>query len=337
MSQFNDEPESIDKMLADIKKLIPRWIRGKGISIAIGLGVLLWLFSGSFYVVGPDEQGVVRRLGKMVRVTAPGLHFRLPYPVEVVDTPKVTGVRRMEIGFRTIDPGPPARYQEVESEALMLTGDTNILNCQCIIQYKIREADKFLFNVRNPERTVKDATEAALRSIVGRHEVEEALTAGKFEIQNQTLKLIQQTLDLYDSGILVVAVQLQDVQPPEPVLEAFKDVASAVEDSNRVVNQAEEFRNNIVPRARGQAQQIMLESEGYKAERITVAEGDARRFLTVLEEYRSAKGITEKRMYLETMEDILPRIQKVIVETDGAGNLLNILPLEKILSEGGKQ
>ncbi len=337
MSQFNDERENMDRMLRELRQMIPRWLHGREFIALIAVVAVVWIVSGSFYIVGPDEQGVVRRFGKMVRITAPGLQFRLPYPVEVVDTPKVTEVRRIEVGFRTIDPGPPARYRVLESEALMLTGDTNILNCQCIIQYKIREVDKYLFNVRNPETTVKDATEAALRSIIGRHDVEEALTSGKFEIQNETLNLIQEILDLYDAGILVVAIQLQDVQPPEPVLEAFKDVASAVEDSNRLVNEAEEFRNNIIPRARGEAQQIMLESEGYMAERITRAEGDAQRFLTVLEEYRSAKAVTEKRMYLETMEEILPQIQKVIVETDGAGNLLNILPLEKLFQEGGRQ
>lgn len=313
----------------DLQRYIPHWVRGRGWKIIFGGIAFLWFFSG-VYIVGPDEQGVVRRFGSMVRTASPGIHYHLPSPFEVVDKPKVTQVKRLEIGFRTIYQGPPARYREVPDESLMLTGDVNIVNCQCIIQYRIKDAVNYLFNVRNPEETVRDASEAALRSIIGRHFIEEALTMGKFVIQNETRAFIQEILDKYDAGIQVVAVQLQDVQPPEPVRDAFKDVASAVEDSNRLVNQAEEYRNNVIPKARGHAQQIIFESEGYKAERITKAEGDAQRFLTILNEYQKAKSVTERRLYIETMEDILPGIEKFLIKSGQTGNFLNILPLDRV-------
>lgn len=317
----------------DLNRYIPRWVRSLGWRAIAGGVLLLWLLSG-VYIVGPDEEGVVRRFGAVVRTVSPGIHYHVPSPVEEVDKPKVTQVKRLEVGFRTIYEGPPARYREVPEESLMLTGDINILNCQCIVQYRIKDAQKYLFNVRNAEETVRDVSEAALRSIIGRHFIEEALTTGKLAIQNETQSFIQEILDKYDVGIQMVAVQLQDVQPPEAVKDAFKDVASAVEDSNRLVNQAEEYRNNVIPRTNGKAQQIILESEGYKAERITKAEGDAQRFLTVLNEYQKAKSVTERRLYIETMEEILPGIEKFVIKSGTTGNFLNVLPLDKIKTSG---
>ena len=337
MAEFRNSEGGFEDFRIDLSRYVPRWARGHELKIIVGVIVAIWLLSGMLYTVGPDEQGVVRRFGKMVRTSTSGLRLRLPYPIEVVNTPKVTEVKRLEIGFRTIDPGPPARYRDVFSEALMLSGDMNIINCQCIVQYRILDAAKYLFNVRNPDETVRDASEAALRSIIGRHVIEEALTSGKFLIQKETLELIQEIVEQYDAGIFVVAVQLQDVQPPEPVLESFKDVASAVEDSNRVVNQSEEYRNDVIPKARGRAQQIILESEGYKAERITKAEGDAQRFLSVLAEYEKAKTVTEQRIYIETMEEILPGIQKYLIKAGKSGNLLNILPLNQMIAPGRGQ
>ena len=211
----------------------------------------------------------------------------------------------------------------------MLTGDENIVDLDAIVQFKIKDAKNYLFNVRDPEETVKMVAEAALRQIIGRHNIDEALTEGKFIIQKESMELIQTILDKYDSGILVIAVQLQDVHPPEEVIDAFRDVASAKEDKNQLVNQAQAYRNDIIPKTRGEAEKNIREAEAFKEERIKKAEGDAERFLLVLNEYRKARTVTEKRLYIETMEQILPGMKKFIVSTDKSGNLLNLLNLNK--------
>lgn len=303
----------------------------------VGGIIILWLLFGIFYQVNPDEQGIIRRFGKLVRVTSPGLRLKLPYPFEMVDKPKVTEVKRVEIGSRTIDPGPPARYTVVPQEALMLTGDENIINCQVIIQYKINDAPKYLFNIRDPEETVRDVAEAAIRSTIGKNNIDEALTTGKFQIQEEIMRLAQEVLDLYNSGILVVAVQLQDVHPPKEVADAFRDVASAREDRSRLIREAEGYNNDVIPKARGEAEKRIREAEAYMEERIKKSEGDAEKFLLVLNEYQKAKSVTEQRLYIETMEEILPNIKKYIIKSDSKSGFLNILPLgEEILKTGEK-
>ncbi len=309
----------------------------KGFKYVIGGIVILWLLLSMLYQVNPDEQGVVRRFGKFVRVTPPGLRFKLPYPIEAVNKPKVTEIKRAEIGFRTIDPGPPARYSFVPREALMLTGDENILNCQVIIQYRISDAPKYLFNIRGPEETVRDVAEAAIRSTIGRNNIDQALTTGKFEIQEEIKMISQDVLNKYDAGIQVVAVQLQDVHPPQEVSDAFKDVASAKEDKERLTRQAEGYRNDVIPKARGEAQQKIRESEAYKEERIKRSEGDAEKFLLVLNEYKKAKLVTEQRLYIETMEKILPEIRKFIIKSDSRSGFLNVLPFGQELLKGGEK
>jgi len=300
--------------------------------------ILLWLLSG-IYIVGPDEQGVIRRFGKQVRVTGPGPHWHLPFPIEQVNTPKVTQVRRIEVGFRTIHPGPPARYREVVEESLMLTGDENIVDSQIIVQYKIKDAVNYLFNVRGQEDMVRDATEAALRQVVGRHNIDEVLTENKAQIEDETREKLQSLLDRYGSGLVVNLVKFQAVRPPQEVDAAFKDVASAKEDKQRLIQEAEAYRNDIIPKARGNAEKKIREAEAYKVERIKRAKGEAERFESVLKEYRKAKDITETRLYLETMETILPGLRKYVVKTDAKGGLLNVLPLEGVPlpSKGGQK
>jgi membrane protease subunit HflK len=253
------------------------------------------------------------------------LNYHFPYPIETVKTPKVTEVKRIEIGFRSVGKN---QYQTVERESLMLTGDENIVDAEMIVQYKIKDPEAYLFNFIKPELTVREASEASLRTVVGRHNIDEALTSGKFMIQEETKELVQSILDKYKTGILVVAVQLQDVSPPQQVIAAFKDVASAKEDKNKMVNQAEGYRNDIIPKARGEAQSMIREAEGYKKARIARAEGDVAKFSAVLKEYRKAKGVTETRMYLETMEEILPKIEKIIIPDAKSGNLINLLNLK---------
>ena len=293
--------------------------------------LVLWLLSG-IYIVRPDEQGVVRRFGKAVRTTEPGPHYRLPQPIETVDKVKVTKVRRLEIGFRTIHPGPPARYKFMPQESLMLTGDEQIVDAQAIVQYKVREPEKFLFNVKyleSPQGALMDAAEVALRQVVGQRPIDDVLITEKLQVELDIRELLQQIIDRYDSGVKITAVKLQTVRPPKEVEKAFSDVVSAKEDKDRLVKEADGYREDVLPKARGQAEKIIREAEAYKAERINHAQGDADRFLAVLKEYEKAKDVTRKRLYLETMEQILPGIRKFVIDPEVGGNLLQFLPLER--------
>jgi membrane protease subunit HflK len=316
-------PPDMDEVVERIRRY-----RNKipGVPVIIGILLIFWLLSG-IYIVAPDEIGVVKRFGSMVYTTTPGPHYHLPYPIETVIKPPVTKVRRVEIGFRTIAEGPPSRYQAVPDESLMLTGDENIVDIQFIVQYRIKDAAAYLFNVMGPDSTVKDAAEAAMRQVVGRSKIDEALTTGKLKLQQDTKQLLQNILDNYEAGIAIDAVQLQDVHPPQEVIQAFKDVASAKEDKVKYINDSQGYANDILPKANGRAAEIVNEALAYQQTKINYAQGDANRFLQTLTEYLNAKEITKKRMYLETMEEVLERAQKVIV-SEKAGNLFPLLPLK---------
>ncbi len=318
---------------------IPDFARifGGGIWGIVIVIVAVWLLSG-FYIVEADQQGVVRRFGAFTRITSPGIHWHIPFPVEKVDKPRVMQVKRAEIGFRTIDVGPPARYADKPQESLMLTGNLNIVDCDIIIQYRIIDAEKYLFKVTDLQNTVRFTAEAALRQVIGKHEIDEALTTGKAAIQEETQIQLQEILDNYESGLMVVAVQLQDVHPPDAVIDAFKDVASAREDQNRLINQAQGYFNDLIPRTRGEAAQHVKEAEAWAAERVTKAEGDAENFTRILSEYRKAKNVTRKRLLLETMEEILPGVKKYILKGDKNSNLMNVLGMPGLgKSEGGNR
>ena len=302
-----------------------------GILPLLGLAVAFWLLTG-IYMVGPDEVGVIRTFGAYTHQTQPGLNWHYPYPIQTVKTPKVTEVKRIEIGFRTTRNG---QYRTVEKESLMLTGDENIVDAELIVQYRIKEPENYLFKIVEPELTVREASAASLRTIVGMNNIDETLTTGKYRIQEEAKKQIQPILDKYQSGIQVVAAQLQDVSPPKQVIAAFKDVASAKEDKNRLSNQAEGYRNDVIPKARGEAEAMIRGAEGFKESRIKRAEGDVAKFNTVLKEYRKAKDITRERLYLETMEKVLPGVEKVIVPDKDSGNMLNLLNLTT--SKGGEK
>ena len=297
----------------------------------MGIALAFWLFTG-VYMVGPDEVGVVRTFGEYTRVAQSGLNYHFPYPIEQVNTPAVTEVKRIEIGFRTLRNG---QYRTVEKESLMLTGDENIVDAEMIVQYKIKDPVAYLFNIMEPELTVREAAEASLRTVVGRNKIDETLTTGKFQIQEGTKSQLQAILDKYESGIHVVAVQLQDVSPPKEVIGAFKDVASAKEDKNRMINQAEGYRNDVIPKARGEAEAMIRDAEGFREARIKRSEGDAEKFTTILKEYRKAKSITRKRLYLETMEKVLPGIEKIVIPDKDSGNILNLLNLNP--GKGGQK
>lgn len=296
----------------------------RNIIVYVIIGV--WILFSSFYTVQADEQGVVKRFGKYNRTEKPGIHLKIPWPIEEVLTPKVTQVKRIEIGFRTIDPGPPTRYREVPEESLMLTGDLNIVNSEFIVQYRIKDAQQYLFNVSDVEGTVKDVAEAAKRQVIGDKEIDYALTVGKAEIQEEVRALIQEILDNYKAGIHIVAVQLQDVGPPQPVIGAFKDVASAKEDRDKFINQAEAYRNEVIPRAEGEAQKLLNEAQAYKGEKINRSSGEAGRFIKILDETKKAEDVTKKRLYLETMESVLSGMDKFIVDSKSSPSL-NIFEL----------
>ncbi len=286
--------------------------------------LILWLLSG-IYIVGPDEAGVIRTFGKLTRVTSSGLNYHLPFPIEVVNKPKVTQVKRIEIGYRTIGGEGTGRFRAVPEESIMLTGGLNMVDIDLIVQYKIADPVKYLFYVRDVPTTIRVATEAVIRQIVGLHQIDEALTTGKGMIQAESQLLLQEILDSYECGVQVVQVQLQDVLPPQQVADAFREVASAKEDKARLKNEAEGYWNNLVPKARGEAKEMILQAEAYAAERVTKAEGDAENFLAVLKAYQKAPTVTRKRMLLETMEDVLPGLNKYILKTQAGGDLINIV------------
>ncbi len=297
----------------------------------------LWIASG-IYMVQADEMGVVLRFGKLTNVTDPGLNYHLPYPIESVETPQVTEVKRVEIGFRTIYQGPPVRYEDMPEESLMLTGDENIVDIDLIVQFKIKDPAAYLFEVRDVYQSVRSASEATLRQVIGYHKIDEALTDGKFEIQQEIQLKLQEILDLYNAGVMIVAVQLQDVHPPAEVVDAFKDVASALEDKNKYINQAQGYQNDIIPRTRGRAEQLIRQAESYREQRTLHAQGEAGRFESVLAEYKLAPQVTETRLYLESMEKVMPRVKKYIAKTGNSGtSLIPLLDMRSAPRAGGLQ
>lgn len=289
----------------------------------IGLILALMAAWQSFYIVAPNEQGVVKRFGAVVRLTPPGPHFKIPL-IETVLIPQITQLHRIEIGFRS---GAPGGTKTIPSEALMLTGDMNILSVELIVQFRIRDSKEFLFNVADLGETITKATEAAIRQVVGESHLDEALTTGKAEIQQKTQDLLQKILDDYHAGVQVAAIQLQDVNPPDQVAGAFKDVASAKEDKEKLINQSQSYRNDIIPKAKGEAAQIVNQAQAYSQARVRRAEGEAARFNQMLKEYQQNKKVIRTRLFLETMEEVLPGIDKVIVDKKFGNQLLPYLPL----------
>jgi len=304
-----------------------------GGKIIIPVVLALWLATG-IYVVNPDEMGVVQRFGAYHRMTGPGPHFHLPFPFETVQTPRVTHVRRAEIGYRSVPTlaGMPPQSRPVPEESEMLTGDDSIVHVQFIVQYMLKDPVKYLFNLTTPDVSVKNAAEAAMREIIGYKQLDAILTYGKPAIQDETHALLQTIMNRYESGIRILAVQLQDVQPPEPVIDAFRDVVRAMEDAVRITTQAEAYRNDIIPRARGEAAVIVNQAEAHKEAVVSRAKGQSHRFLSILAEYKQAPEVTRQRLYLEAMEAILrsPGVTKTIISDEALRRVLPYLPLERI-------
>ena len=289
--------------------------------------VVLWLASG-IYFVKADEQGVVMRFGAYNRTTSSGLNYHLPVPFETVQTPRVTSINRVEIGFQSN--GRRGGSDSVAAESLMLTGDENIVDVDFEVQWKINSAPDYLFNVRDPDETVKTVSESAMREIMGRAKIATVLSDGKLRVEQDCKKLIQDTLNGYKAGVEIVSVNLLKADPPSQVIDAFRDVQTARADLETSRNQAEAYRNDIIPKARGEAQQLVLEAEGYKQEVIARAQGEASRFLAVYNQYKQAKDVTRKRIYLETMEEIMKGMNKVIIEGSAANGVQPYLPLSEL-------
>jgi membrane protease subunit HflK len=297
----------------------------------VGAVAVIWLLTG-IYIVHPGEMAVVRRFGKMRASTGPGPHYHIPWPVERVDVEKVEEIRSMELGYRTIYPGPPARTKPYPLESHMITGDENLVNIRVVVQYRISDLAAYLFRVWDPEgspdrRTLRDAAETALRGVAGSMKIDDILTVGRARVQDETKIGLQGLMDLYGTGLLITTVKLQAVEPPDPVQASFKDVVSAKEDRERIINEAEAYKEDILPKARGDAERMLREAEAYQETKVRGAKGDAARFLSMLREYRLAKDVTRRRLYLETIQEVLAKVKKVVISREVAGKALPLFPL----------
>ena len=332
-------PPDIDEVIKKIQSLLNRFLGGgkggaKPIIVGLLIIVTLWGLSGLYRVL-PDEQGVVLRFGKFVNTTQPGLHYHFPTPFERVLTPKVTKVNRVDVGFRPAsDTGRSSGVGNVPEESLMLTGDENIVDINYSVFWVIKDAGKFLFNIQSPVETVKATSETAMREVIAKNEIQTILTEGRSNIEIEVQEITQQILDEYNSGIQITQVQTQQADPPAQVIDAFRDVQAARADRERSKNEAEAYANDVIPRARGEAEQVLQQAEAYKKEVVAKAEGEASRFLAIYNEYKSAKQVTQERMYLETMEKVLADIDKVIIDKESGSGVVPYLPLPELKKSG---
>jgi membrane protease subunit HflK len=304
----------------------------RGILLLVLAAIALWIASGSFYRVQPDEQGVVLRFGEWVRTTDPGFHVKLPPPFETVLTPPVTRINRIEVGLRT--GGEFARgsaVRDIPEESLMLTGDQNIVEIHFSVFWRIKDAGHYLFNIRNPEATVKIAAESVMREVIGQTAIQSVMTEGRQRVEERSIRALQSLLDHYGAGIEVRRVQLLAVEPPGAVNDAFIDVQRAQQDEERLVNEADSYAKDVLPRARGDAQRINQDAQAYKQSVVNRSEGDAQRFLKVYDAYLVNKDVTTQRIYLETLEDIFQGMNKLLIDSkDGGSGIVPYLPLREL-------
>ena len=330
-------PPNIDEIIRNIQEKIKRFLpsgsTGGNKPLLFGLIIvaIIWALSGLYRVL-PDEQGIVLRFGKFVSTTQPGLNYHFPYPIETVLTPKVTKVNRIDIGFRSgSDTGfSSAGVADVPEESLMLTGDENIVNIDFSVFWVIKDAGKFLFKIQDPAATVKATAETAMREVIAKSKLQSILTEGRSQIEIETQEIAQSLLDEYESGIEITQVQTQKADPPDQVIDAFRDVQAARADMERAKNEAQAYQNDVIPRARGEAAKILQQAEAYKKQVVAKAEGEASRFLAIYKEYSNAKRVTKERMYLETMEKVLAAVDKVIIEKNASTGVRPYLALPEI-------
>ncbi len=293
--------------------------------VLVLLGALLVYGVVGYFQVEPEEEAVVLRLGRYVRTLPPGPHWHA-VGIETVERRKVA-IQREEFGFRTLLVGPPAQYEDRPEERLMLTGDANLVDVEFVVRYQIADLAAYQFNVADSKGVIRDASQAAIREVVAKRKIDDVLTEGRTAIALETRDTLQSILDRYGAGVRILEVQLQEVDPPDPVKDSFRDVASAQQDRERTILEAQGYHDQVVPRARGAKQASINEAQAYRSTRILEAEGDADRFTALLAEYRKAPEVTRDRLYLETLETILPGMEKVIIEGNTGDNLLPYLPL----------
>ena len=346
-------PPDLDELLRKGKESFNRMLPqggyggGRALALVVMAGLVLWGATG-FYKVNPDEVGVVLRFGKFVGLTQPGLNYHLPGPIETVLTPPVTRINRIEIGYRSANGdaarngrgGEAFRTRATDEDSLMLTGDENIVDVNFSVFWQINDPEKYLFNIRDPEGTVRVVAESAIREIIGQLPIRAPLFENRQPIVDRTRERMQQLLDSYGAGISVTQVQLLKADPPSQVIDAFNDVQRAKADQERSRNEAEAYRNDIIPRARGDAERINQEAEAYKEQVSDLAQGDAKRFTSVYQAYKLAPDVTARRLYIETMEEVLKTGQKMIVDPSAKG-VVPYLPLPELAkppaqNQGGK-
>ena len=335
------QPPDIEEMLRRSQDKIKGFIPGGGggakrALLLLALAVLVWLATG-LYRVQPGEEGVELLFGKFVQRTTPGLNYWFPTPIGQVFTPNVENTNVTTIGFREFGASGTrnSTVRDVSEESLMLTGDQNIIDIDYVVQWRIKNAADFLFNIRNPEATVKLASESAIREVVGQATLEDALARRRTEVETRTQEVLQKILDSYGAGVFVASIKLQKVEPPQQVIDAFNDVQRARQDKERQQNEAEAYRNDIVPKAKGEAERMIQEATGYKERLVREAEGEAKRFLSVYEAYKGNQDVTRARLYLERMQQVFKDSEKVIVDPgEGGTGVLPYLPLPELRKRG---
>jgi len=297
------------------------------------LALVIFIATG-LYTVNPEEVGVIQRFGKYLSTTQPGLHFKIPFGVDKLTKVKVKLVFKEEFGFRTLQAGVRTKYssQSYNHEAIMLTGDLNIADVEWIVQYRIQDPVKYMFKVRNVEETMRDVSESVIREVVGDRSVDEVIVLNRKEIADKSQQMLQEQLDIYNSGLEIVTINLQNVNPPEAVQPAFNNVNSAKQEKERIINEAWQKYNQVIPEAEGKAKRTIEEAEGFAVNRVNRANGDANRFIQMYNTYRYSKIVTKKRLYLEMMEKVLPKVEKKYIIDDKANNVLPLLNL----GQGGK-
>ncbi len=303
-------------------------LKGRGLLLIAGLLAVAWVSSG-VYKVQPDEQGVVLRFGRWLDTTEPGLHYHLPYPIETVLLPKVTQINQLQLGG-----GSVAASATNSRDKQMLTGDENIVEADCSVFWRIKDARHFLFKISKSELSVKIAAESALREIISRTPIQSAMSDKRAQIADETRDLLQRLLDQEHAGILITQVQLQRVDPPPQVIDAFNDVQRARADQERARNEAEAYSNDVLPRARADADRITQEANAYKAQVINLAEGEANHFLSIYKSYAESKEVTAWRLYLESMDEVLKKASKVIIDSSGKG-MSGVVPYMPLSDKDG--
>ena len=336
------QPPDIDELLRQsqdkIKSMLPTG-QGSGriISLVVLLMVAVWAASG-FYRIQPGQQGVVLLFGKFVKQTEPGLNYWFPGPVGNVYKPNVDRTNTIAVGFTgSADVGRSVSRRDVPQESLMLTGDQNIIDIDFVVQWRIKDAADYLFNIRDPEATIKIAAESAMREVVGQTDLEGALTNQRSQVEQGAKELLQAILDEYKAGVFIADLKLQQVDPPKEVIDSFNDVQRAKQDQERTINEAITYRNDIVPKAKGQAEKMIQAASAFKEKVIKEAEGEAARFISVFEAYKTNTEVTRRRMYLETMQDILQKSDKVIIDSgeNGGSGVVPYLPLPELKKRAG--